>query len=148
MPQLSFLPDSRAVDPNLFALKWDQIFEVLAGIVILAFFLERGLAPLFESQAWLAYEHRQKEQGKGDFKPLIAFIIGAVVCIGFQFDFLAVVLSRDKSTYFGALLTGAVVAGGAKGALKLFHGVLGMYTDSYKQAKDQIRALPAIKPKG
>ena len=135
-----------SVDPNLFALKWDQVFEVLMAVVILAFFQERALALLYESPIWLNYEARKKREHKGDFKPLIAFVVGAALCVAWQFDALSVILSRGTITVFGAVLTGAVVAGGAKASLALFHNVLSVYTSSYKQAKDEIKQMPALAP--
>ncbi len=144
---MPILPGSGgSLDPNLFALKWDQIFEVLMAIVILAFFQERALALIFESSAWLNFEARRKGQHKGDFKPLIAFIVGALICVGWRFDAVSVILSRETITVLGSVLTGAVVAGGAKASLTLFHDVLGVYTSSYKQAKEEIKEMPAIAP--
>src|SRR5713101_1566683 len=133
-----------SVDPNLFALKWDQIFEVLMAVVILAFFQERALALIFESPAWLNYEARRKRQHKGDFKPLVAFTVGALICVAWRFDAVSVILSRETITVLGSVLTGAVVAGGAKASLALFHDALGVYTSSYKQAKEEIKKMPAL----
>ena len=48
---MPFFPASAATDPNLFALNWETVFEVLATIVILAFLLERALAVGLD---WLA----------------------------------------------------------------------------------------------
>ncbi len=36
------------MDPNLFHIDWDRLFEVLLAIIVLAFFLERAPALLFE----------------------------------------------------------------------------------------------------
>lgn len=41
-------------DPDLFHLDWEHTFEVLAAVFILAFVVERALAPLFENRWWLA----------------------------------------------------------------------------------------------
>jgi len=41
------------VDPNLFAIDWQQTGEVLVTIIVLAFMVERALALVFESQWYL-----------------------------------------------------------------------------------------------
>jgi len=147
MLSLPFLPGvDGSVDPNLFALKWDQVFEVLMAVVILSFFQERGLALLFESPTWLNYEARKKSEHKGDAKPLIAFVIGALICLAWQMDAVSVILSREHTTLLGCVLTGAVVAGGCKASLKLFHDTLGVYTSSYKQAKEEMKQMAALAP--
>lgn len=38
------------MDPNLFHLDWERTFEVLLTIAVLAFFVERAFAPLFENR--------------------------------------------------------------------------------------------------
>jgi hypothetical protein len=41
------------MDPNLFHIDWERTLEALVGIVVLAFFVERVCAVLFESRWWI-----------------------------------------------------------------------------------------------
>jgi hypothetical protein len=41
------------MDPNLFHIDWERTLEALAGIVVLAFFVERVCAVVFESRWWV-----------------------------------------------------------------------------------------------
>lgn len=106
------------MDPNLFFVDWERLFEVLVMIVVLSFFVERPLAPLFESQFYI-----KCCRGKS-LKEVIAFVLGALVCWYWDFDAFSVLLTRDKVTILGAVLTGAIIAGGSKASIKLFRDVL------------------------
>ncbi len=107
------------VDPNLFYLDYARLFEVLIAIVILAFLLERALSLLFESRFFINHG-----QGKS-LKELIAFVAGIVVCWYWDFDAISMIFLKAKVTYFGAALTGAIVAGGSKASIKLFRDIFG-----------------------
>ena len=135
MNSMKFLPQDTAIDPNMFALNWDVVFEVLVTIVLLAFILERALAVLFESHLFVQMDERRGEQGKGSYKPLIAFVLAAVGCIVWQFDALSITLLKENVTILGAIITGGVVAGGSKGAMKLFHDVMDVKSGSYRNAE-------------
>ena len=74
------------MDPNLFHLDWERTFEVLAAIVVLAFFVERALAPLFENRWWL---RRFDDQVS---KELIAFLVALVVCLRWKFDAMSMIV--------------------------------------------------------
>jgi len=106
------------MDPNLYHLDWGRLFEVLITIVILAFLLERALALLFESRVFINHV-----RGKS-FKELIAFVIAALVCWFWDFDALSMIFLKSKVTIYGAVITGAIVAGGSKASIKLFRDIL------------------------
>ncbi len=105
------------MDPNLFHLDWERVGEVLATIVVLSFFLERALAILFESRVFI-----KRFEGKG-LKEWIAAAVCVVVCIIWKFDAISMIVLTDRTTVFGEIVTGAVIAGGSKASLKLFHDV-------------------------
>ncbi len=130
------IPKGGATDPNLFALDWNTVFEVLITIVILAFILERALALLFESPWFLKLEARRKERDRSTFKPLIAFVLAAIGCTLWEFDALSIILVKEHVTVLGAVITGAVVAGGSKASLKLFRDVLDIKSNEYRRAVD------------
>lgn len=135
--QAAIIPKLESIDPNLFALNWETVFEVLITIVILSFIVERSLALLFESSWFIEFDKQRKENGKGNFKPLIAFVVAAVGCILWQFDALSIILLRENVTILGSILTGAVVAGGSKASIKLFHDVLDVKSNAYAKAKQK-----------
>jgi hypothetical protein len=123
---MEIVPDVTAgLDPNLFAVNWPVLLEALSVLVVLSMIVERALAQLFDSQWFLAIELDRSDRGLGSFKPLIAFVLSAAVCWLWHFDLVTMLLGNDVDTVLGALLTGGVVAGGSKGAMKLFEDVLG-----------------------
>ena len=107
------------MDPNLFFIDWERVFEALATIVVLAFVLERGLAVIFESRYYI----NRIENKHIYIKEFIALVVGIVVCEIWHFDAISMVLLKAKTTWFGAAVTGAIVAGGSKASIKLFRDV-------------------------
>lgn len=122
------------MDPNLFHLDWERTFEVLAALVVLAFFIERALAPLFENR-WYLDRFDQKIS-----KELIAFLLALVVCLRWQFDAVSMIVLAGKTTPLGAVITAAVIAGGSKASIKLFRDVLGFKSSAYREKEELTRA--------
>jgi len=116
------------MDPNLFHLDWERLFEALVGIVVLAFLLERALALLFESRFFMKYA-----QGKS-LKELIAFTVGILVCWFWDFDAISIIFLKSNMTIIGVIVTGAVVAGGSKASVKLFRDLMGFKSAALKEA--------------
>ena len=114
------------MDPNLFHLDGERLFEVLVAIVVLSFLLERALALLFETHCFV-----EKAQGK-NLKELIAFVVAALVCVYWEFDAISMIFLKEKVTTYGMVITGAVVAGGSKASIKLFRDVLGFMSTAEK----------------
>lgn len=125
-----------AYDPNLFYLDWDRTFEVLLVIAVLSFLIERALAIVFESRLFLTWAKRREEEGRGSAKALIAFAVSALVCVFWKLDVFSVILLQEQTTILGAILTGAVVAGGSKASVKLFVDVLGVRSTAYRELKE------------
>ena len=126
-------PDRTPVDPVMFAMNWSTLFEMLALVIVLAFVVERGLALAFESDWFLTIHKRRKKAEKGSYKPLVAFLVAAVMCWLWQIDLPAVLLSNNRVSIPGVLLTGALIAGGSKASIQLFREVLGVYSGPYKE---------------
>ena len=93
--------------------------------MFLSLILERGLATLFEWRMWTRYA-----DGKGLRTPVV-FIVALLLCRYMQFDILLLIQGKTgaeswhRTFSIGALLTASVIAGGSKGAILLFQGVLG-----------------------
>lgn len=123
------------MDPNLFHLDWERVGEVLIAIVILAFLLERALAVLFESRFFIK---RWKEKS---LKELIAFVVAVLACWYWDFDAVSMIFLKEKVTILGMIVTGGIVAGGSKGSIKLFRGVMGFKStaQSLKEAEDKTK---------
>jgi hypothetical protein len=119
------------MDPNLFAIDWQQTGEVLTLIVVLAFLIERGLAVLFESQWYL------DTLGPKHAKELISFAVSAAVCVAWKVDALSVILHGEHMTIVGEIISAGVVSGGSKASLKLFRDVMGIENQQAKDARQK-----------
>jgi hypothetical protein len=113
------------MDPNMFHLGWERVFEVLVTIVIISFILERGLALVFESRQFIRLNEDVKLRIGRGLKEPIAFTIAVLVCVYWEFDAVSMILLRESTTLAGAIITGGIIAGGSKAAVKLFRDTLG-----------------------
>lgn len=129
------------MDPNLFHLDWERVAEVLAGIVIMAFVLERALALLFETHYFIDHV-----QGK-NLKELIAFVLSVMVCWYWDFDAISMIFLKEKTTFLGVVVTAGVIAGGSKGAIKLFKNTLGFMSEAEQYRQDKRKAENGEKEK-
>ncbi|MFI5217954.1 MAG: hypothetical protein ACHQNT_00600 [Bacteroidia bacterium] len=121
------------MDPNLFHIDGERLVEVLFTIVVLSFFVERALSLIFGSRFYVT---RLEDK---HIKELIAFTASALICWRWQFDALSILLVQEKMTIYGYLITGAIIAGGTKGSVKLFHDVLNIKTTAERD-RDLARA--------
>lgn len=117
------------MDPNLFHIDYERLFEVLLTIVVLSMIVERTLSLLFESRPFI----RRTENTHG-LRELISFIVSVAVCIYWQFDAVTIIIvSSDVMTVPGMVITGGIVAGGSKGSIKLFKDVLGFMSSAERE---------------
>jgi hypothetical protein len=123
------------MDPNLFYLNYERLFEVLVTIVIFSFFVERALSVLFESRSFIKmYDASDKRKG---IKEIIASALSIAVCIYWKLDaFSIVIVAHEEMTIPGYILTGAIVAGGSKASVKLFRDVMGFMSTAEKERQD------------
>jgi hypothetical protein len=120
------------MDPNLFYINYERTFEVLVTIVVLSMIVERTLSLLFESRPFI-----EKTKNIHGLKEAISFVVCVAVCIFWQFDALTIIIvSGDKMTIPGMILTGGIVAGGSKGSIKLFKDWLGFMSSAEKEKKE------------
>jgi hypothetical protein len=129
-----------SMDPNLFHLDWERTFEVLATVVILSFFLERALALFFENRRLLLLLNRS------GMKEWIALVVALILCTYWDFDAVSMIVLKEKTTFIGYLLTAAVIAGGSKGALKLFHDVMNVKSSALREYESSGGADAAPEP--
>ena len=125
-------------DPSLFRLDWEVLAEVLAAIVVLSFFIERALSLLFEHRLFV------EQLAQKGLKEPIAFLVSLAVVRYWNFDALSVVFHADTATWWGYAITAAIVAGGSKASIKLFHDVMGAKSAKLKQ----LQAAKETKLKG
>lgn len=116
--------------PGFEHLNWERITEVLALVVLIAFFVERALSPLFESRFFVS---RYKEK---NLKEVLAFLVAIFACWYWDFDAMSMILSKETVTMPGILLTGGIVAGGSKGAVTLFRDYLGIKSSAQSEAEE------------
>ena len=108
------------MEPEIASLDWNAILEALVAITILAFFIERALALLFE------WRHFHGRFGTTGVKEPLAFCVALLVTWQWQFDALSRVMGADQATFLGEVITAAVIAGGSKASIKLFQDVAGV----------------------
>lgn len=123
------------MDPNLFYVDTERLFEVLLAIVVLSFLIERALALLVESSLFI------DKWGDPNIKELLAFGLSLAVCVIWEFDALSVIFTREKMGYLGFTITAAVIAGGSKGSVKLFHDVFGAVSSAQKRRAQARKAV-------
>ena len=124
-----------------FSIDAERLFNLLVVIVIASFFIERALALVFENR-W--FVNRLSNRG---LKEPIAFIVSWAICIHWGFDAISALFGRPGSQWWGTALTGAIIAGGSKASIKLFHDVLGaMSSAEEERQRTQGAAPPAVVP--
>lgn len=116
------------MDPNLFHVDWGRLSEVLIAIIVMSFLIERALAVLFESRFFI---NRFKEKS---LKELIAFVVAALICWYWDFDAVSMIFLKENVTVYGAVITGAVVAGGSKASIKLFQDLMNVKSTAARAA--------------
>ena len=142
------------VDPNLFFLDFERVSEVILAIIVLALLIERALAVIFENRLFIekvAYDVQRaprtasadgsaapivavRSRNRG-VKELIAIGVSFWVCWYWDFDALSILLpvSHSKMTLLGEFLTALIIAGGSKGAVKLFSDWMGIKSSAQKE---------------
>ncbi len=122
------------IDPNLIHVDWERTFEAITLVIIFAFVVERALAVFFESRVFI------EKLDRDGLKELIAILASIFVCVMWKLDAPGMfMLTTEKTTIPGYILTGLVVAGGSKASIKLFHDLLGVKASAYDK-RHEIRA--------
>lgn len=124
------------MDPALFRIDWEILLEALSTLVVLSFLVERALAVIFEHRAFV-----ERVEKKG-VKEIIAIAVSYAVVQGVDFDVFAIVFHLDHPSKWGLFMTAAIVAGGSKASIKLFHDVLDIKGQALREKQAAV-ALPA-----
>jgi hypothetical protein len=102
---------------------YQTVLGAIALVVVLSMVLERALSVPFEWGIWKDWLETNK------LRAPISLVVAWVICQHMQFDLLQYLTRADKTWVgafsIGTLLTAAVIAGGSKGAILLFQGILG-----------------------
>lgn len=106
------------MDPSQFRIDWEVLVEVLVSIVVLAFFIERALSIVFEHRWFI------EKFAHAGLKEPIAFLVSLAIVWYWNFDALGIVFHADVATWWGYLITAAIVAGACKAWLWLFHNLM------------------------
>jgi hypothetical protein len=117
------------MDPNLFHLDYERLGEVLIAVIVLAFFVERALALVFEHRLFA-----NNYGGKG-FKEPIAFLVALAICRRWNFDAVSMTILTEQTSLFGHVITAGLIAGGSKASVSLFHDVFHSMSDAEKVRK-------------
>ena len=175
------------MDPNLFHLDWERTLEALVAIIVLAFFVERACALVFESRWYIrifeeprvalppddlaaihaappgardtavaaavevtdagatAVVTSAQPVARGRLYPIKeagAFALALAVCLVWDFDAVSMVLLREHTHLAGKLITAAVIAGGSKASIALFHKLMNVRSNAEKERQ----ALKGVSP--
>jgi hypothetical protein len=135
------------MDPNLFHLDWERVFEVLVAIVLMAFLVERALAVLFETRFFIRLKEGREGEKTGKDRTLkepIAFVVAVLACWYWDLDSVSMIFLKENVTIPGVLLTGGIVAGGSKASIKLFRDWLKFMSSAERERQD-LKAVEAEK---
>lgn len=129
-------------------MNWDAVVNELIKVVLLAFFVERALAVIFDM------ERVEPVIQRHDLKPVIAMAVSIALCYGLQINIIGKLGPgsplASSMEWLGIAVTGLVVAGGSAGAVKLFQDVLGFrrsVRDDAKQLEQEKHAAEILEAK-
>ena len=125
------------MNPIHFAVDTERLFDVLVVVAIASFFVERALALVFESRWFIA---RLSQRG---LKEPITLLLSCAVCRRWDFDAISVLFAKERTQLWGHLLTGAIIAGGSKASIRLFHDVIGAMSNAEAERKELQKSTKA-----
>ena len=141
------------MDPNLFHIDWERTLEAVVGIIVLSFLVERTCALLFESRWWISrFEDARVGEPPGSgknsqssksqkalagrrypIKEFFALVIAFAVCKSWDFDAVSIIMLSEHTKLVGIIITAAVIAGGSKASISLFHDLLKVQSSAAKK---------------
>ncbi len=123
---------------------YQSVLGALALIVVLSMVLERALSVPFEWSLWSKWLEEKM------LRAPISFAVAWVICFQMHFDLLPILTNAREAwvgTFsIGTFLTAGVIAGGSKGAILLFQGILGFSKQAVDARVEQSKLTAARPP--
>ncbi len=114
------------MDPNFVHMDWERTFDAIMLVAVVAIIIERSLSVVFQNRFYIERVH------KDGMKETIALVVSIAACAIWKLDALGMIILTDTTTVPGYIVTGALVAGGSKGSLKLFQDFFGLQSSAFK----------------
>ncbi len=114
------------MDPNFIHMDWERTFDALMLVAVIAIIVERVLSVVFQSRIYIERFH------KDGLKESVALVASIAVCFAWKLDAMSMIILTGTTTATGCVVTGALVAGGSKGSLKLFQDFFGLQSSAFK----------------
>ncbi|MCP4246087.1 MAG: hypothetical protein GY778_03470 [bacterium] len=114
------------MDPNFIHMDWERTFDAIMMVAVVAIIIERALSVIFQSSIYIEYVH------KSGMKETIALAVSIAVCAAWKLDAMGMIILTATTTVPGYIVTGALVAGGSKGSVKLFQDMLNLQSSAFR----------------
>ncbi len=118
-----------------------DILSAVAIVVLVAMILERALSVPFEWALLRDWLIRKK------LRAPIALVLSYSICATAKFDIIAITFRQpggwSGEFALGTFVTAALIAGGSKGAILLFQGILGFGRDAVEA---RLRLVSQVRP--
>ncbi len=114
------------MDPNFIHMDWERTFDALMLVAVVAIIIERALSVIFQNRIYIERFHRD------GMKETIALAASIAVCVVWKLDAIGMILLTETTTVPGYIVTGALVAGGSKGSLKLFQEFFDLQSSAFR----------------
>lgn len=70
---------------------------------------------------------------KYPLKEILGFLLALAVCWRWDFDAVSIILLSEHTQWVGVIVTAAIVAGGSKASIALFHNLLKIKSSAYEE---------------
>ena len=139
------------MDPNFIHMDWERTFDAIMLVAVIAIVVERSLSVVFQSRFYIERLHRD------GMKETLALAASIAVCAYWKLDAVSMIVLANATSTPGYIVTGALVAGGSKGSLKLFQDFFDLQSSAFRmrrslqaaqaatdaeKAKDEAEAAP------
>lgn len=114
------------MDPNFIHLDWERTFDAIMLVAVLAIVVERVLSVIFQNRIYIERVHTD------GMKEVIALAASIAACVNWKLDAVGMILLTETTTIAGYIVTGALVAGGSKGSLKLFQDFFDLQSTAFR----------------
>ena len=77
---------------------------------------------------------------KYPLKEVLGFALALAICWAWDFDAVSIILLKEHTQLIGIIVTAAIIAGGSKGSIALFHNLVPIMSNAEKE-KQNLRKL-------